>query len=135
MENGKNCMNNWVGFVVLGVIVTGGMLGVSPRPAFSNENRCVEIHEACSKAKLPIESVRKNGDRYDVILRANASPAQQTEADAIKARILNTKPAGPCKVTTVEDALVVLRFEPNNATAHALVKKRYEKLKKQSQGK
>jgi len=44
-------------------------------------------------------------------------------------RVLATEAPGQTSVTTLQDALVVLRFEPNNKQANDLVRARYAALR------
>lgn len=90
-------------------------------------DRVVEIHEACSKAGLPVESVRFVDGRYEVVMRAGAE-GRRGDAEAIRDQVL-AKPKAVIVVDNVPDALVVLRFEPNNASANAVLRARYEQLK------
>ncbi len=90
-------------------------------------DRVAEIHEACSKAGIPVESVRFADGRYEVVMRAGAE-GRRAEADAVKDQVL-AKPKAVIVVDNVNDALVVLRFEPSNASANAVLRARYEQLK------
>lgn len=91
-------------------------------------DRVAEIHEACSAAGIPVESVRFNEGKYEVVMRAGAD-GRRAEAEAVMGQVL-AKAKAVIVVDNVADALVVLRFEPNNASANAVVRARYEQLKK-----
>jgi len=89
--------------------------------------RVSEIHEACVKAGIPVESVRFNEGKYEIVMPAGAEN-RRGDAEAVKEQILS-RPRPVVVVDNLNDALVVLQFEPGNASARALVQSRYQELK------
>jgi len=92
------------------------------------ESRCVEIHEELLKADVPVVVVRQMGDKYEVVLEPNCSDQMRQLAEQIRDRVLSSEPP-VIEVSNLQDALVVLRFEPHNESALQLVKARYEALR------
>ena len=93
-----------------------------------------EIHDEIAAKGFPVETVRSNGGRVEVVLRDGATPAQRAQADALVASILDRpeRPElGPAQPVTIEDALVVLACEPDHEGARAILRARYESLKEQ----
>lgn len=91
--------------------------------------RCAEIHDAIAGAGIPIESVRLHDDgRYELILAQSSTPSQWVEAERIKASLIGERSV--IVVDNVQDALVVLRYEPDNASANRVLRERYEALKR-----
>jgi hypothetical protein len=87
-----------------------------------------EIHDTIAAHGIPIQSVRLQGDTYELVLGPNCSAVQAAEAEQIKTTIL-ADAGHPIVVDNVTDALVVLRYEPENASANGLVRQRYLALK------
>lgn len=113
--------------LALGVAVAGGVR-VHAQGQELPGDRVAEIHEACEKAGIPVESVRFDQGKYEVVMRAGAD-GRRAEAEAVMGQVL-ARPKAVIVVDNVADALVVLRFEPNNASANAVLRARYEQLKK-----
>lgn len=93
-------------------------------------SRAAEILEAVVADGIPVESVRQIGDRYEIVLPP-ASAGQLSRAEQIRDQVL-ARPLITIVVDNLQDALVVLRFEPNNASANALVRARYAELRRQA---
>lgn len=90
-------------------------------------SRAAEIHKACEKGGVKVKTVRQDAQgNYSVVCATGGS---QAEADVIMRRVLATEPPGQTSVTTVQDALVVIRFEPNNKRANELLEARYDQLR------
>jgi len=113
--------------LALGVGVVTWAVGVSAQGQELPGDRVAEIHEACSRAGLPVESVRFADGKYEVVMRAGAE-TRRNEAEAVMGQVLS-KPKAVIVVDNVSDALVVLRFEPGNASAQSVLRARYEQLK------
>jgi hypothetical protein len=86
-----------------------------------------EIHDELAKAGVPVVTVRQEGDEYQVVLPPDCDPALVQRCEEIKARVLARKPP-VVVVDNLQDALVVLRFEPENESALRLVRERYQEL-------
>ncbi len=128
--NHKISSSLWVR-ALLGLALSGGLASWAARVHAQEQalpgDRVAEIHDACSKAGLPVQSVRFNEGRYEVVMAAGAE-GRRADAEAIKDQVLS-RPKAVIVVDNVADALVVVRFEPNNASANAVLRARYEQLK------
>lgn len=120
----------WAG-AALALAVLGVFGGTSLR-AQGEDSRCVEIHDALAKAKIPVDTVRLRDGEYELVLGPTCSEAQRLEAIRIRDELLAT-PIRPVVVDNVQDALVVLRFEPRNESALRVVEERYATLKARAQ--
>ncbi|MDC3379199.1 hypothetical protein OAX78_02850 [Planctomycetota bacterium] len=91
-----------------------------------------QIHDEVAAAGILVISVRNpSGDTCEVILAEGASAGQQAQADAIATRVIaQERGRRPIVVDNLSDALVVLRFEPDNVSAQELVRTRYQELKR-----
>lgn len=124
--------NRFSGFLVavlsLSLLGTWGFGQEAPQtPPPPAQSRAGEIHRACEKEGLKVVSVRQDAKgRYTVDC---ADPSDHDKALAITQRVLGTEPPGQTPVTTLQDALVVIRFEPTNIRANQLLLKRYEELR------
>ncbi len=120
-------MKRWrsvLAFVFVCVAV-GGLRAQEP---IAPSNRCGELHEALQERGLPVSSVRYTEGQYDVILHPAATAAQRAEAEHLKADLLSRPPAA-IVVDNLQDALVVIRFEPGNPSANRVLRDRYKQLK------
>lgn len=91
-----------------------------------------ELNEARREAGLTLSTVVY--DRAGKRWRIECDPsekAQQAMADDLCAQVCAEASKGPLTIepATIEDALVVLRFETNNTAALALVRARYAELR------
>jgi len=104
--------------------------GVVPASDREQGRRCARIHEALIARGIPLRTVRCRSDgTIDVILRADASPEQIAEADRVKAEVLDAPLRAVGQVNNLQDALVVLQFEPANEDARRIVRERYDQLR------
>jgi len=99
-----------------------------PLVSAAPESRCSEIHEELARAGIPVEVVRQEHQEYVIVYSPGCSDDMKLEGDAIMKRILEAEPI-VIVVSNLQDALVVLRFEPHNESALQLVKERYEALR------
>lgn len=90
--------------------------------------RVGEIHTAIAAAGIPLDTVRYTSGRYELVFKLEATSAQRADGQRICDE-LRANPTPRIVVDNVQDALVVLRFEPNNASALQIVGARYEQLK------
>lgn len=95
--------------------------------------RSREIHEAIAARGIPIASVRCRDGRFELALGPACTAAQRAEAEALRDAIAARAPT-TITVTSLEDALVVLRFEPCNDSANQVVRARYQQLRAAAQG-
>ena len=111
-------------------LVLLGVLGALPvlRAQDPHRSRCGEIHEAIAGKGIPITSIRCSDGQYEVVPGPNCSAGQLAEAQQIMNEILSAKPV-VIVVDTVQDALVVLQFEPMNESARKVLRQRYDELK------
>jgi len=115
-------------FAVVGItLVSTWGFGQESPPVPPSPSRAGEIHEACEAEGLSIVSVcRTSADSYSIQCAPGTSDQAAT---AVMQRVLATEAPGQTSVTTLQDALVVLRFEPNNKQANDLVRARYAALR------
>ena len=122
--------------VLASLLVVGALAGLAGAQEvdpddFSHPVRC-ELNAARMEAGLVRSTVVY--DRRAKAWRIETDPSErlrQAEADALCAAVCAEAALGPLVVdpATVEDALVVLRFEPGHAKAQQLVRARYESLR------
>src|SRR5690606_17551163 len=93
--------------------------------------RCGEIHDAIAARGIPIVSVRCRDGQYELVPGPSCSAGQLAEAQQIMNEILSAKPA-VIVVDNIQDALVVLQFEPGNESARRVLRQRYDELKAQA---
>lgn len=89
-----------------------------------------DVHVAVTRAGIPVRGVQFVDGRYEFVFPESCSAVQRIEAQEICERVVNS-PRMTVAVDNVTDALVVLRFEPHNAAALAVVRQRYFELKAQ----
>lgn len=124
----------WVAFALVGVLVAGAAVTPSraqDREAFELGRRACEVHDAIVAKGIPLSTVRVAEGRFELVFPESCGGAQRAEAQ----RICDELAAAPkvvIEVRTLEDALVVLRFEPENRSANALVRARYDALREQA---
>jgi hypothetical protein len=117
---------------LLGVLTMSGTMSLQAQEApIPDAERTMEIHEAITERGIPVDTVRFDNGQIEVVLSPTCSAAQRLEAEAIRDELLS-KPRPRIVVDNLTDALVVLRFEPDNASAQALVRARYDELKRQA---
>lgn len=103
-------------------------------PVQPQQNRALEILEEIQKAQLPVPAVRTDAAGNYTLEFPEGCPAQaMAQAEAIKRRVLAEQPA-TIVVDNLQDALVVLYHEPQNASAREVVRKRYDELRAQARG-
>ena len=90
-------------------------------------DRSAEILSACKKKGL--KDLRTVGRTGKTDYRVECAASDQGAAQQVVAEVLATPAPGQTPVRTLQDALVVLRFEPRNTKANELVRKRYEELR------
>lgn len=88
---------------------------------------CGAIHEEIAARGIPVASVRFADGKYELMFGPECSAGQKAEAEQIMARVLAARPV-TLVVDNLQDALVVLQFDPQNASARKLVKERYDAL-------
>lgn len=122
------------------VLAAVGVLGTTatlraedPLADLAEARKTGEIHEAIRAKGIPLALVRCEGGKFELVFEETCSPAQQAEAEAIKSSIL-AGPAVKLVVDNVQDALVVIQFEPQNESAVNVLKKRYAELKAAAKG-
>src|SRR5687768_8243508 len=86
--------------------------------------RVGEIHTAIEAAGIPLDSVRYTSGRYELVFKPEATAVQRADGQRICAEVC-ANPTPTIVVDNLQDALVVLRFEPRNASALQLVSDRY----------
>jgi hypothetical protein len=116
-------------------ILTASLLGVwvcrAQDPAAETPPVPVgDVHGAIIGAGIPVRSVHFVGGRYEFVFPDGCPAAHRVEAEQICERVSNS-PKMTVAVDNVTDALVVLRFEPHNPAALAVIRKRYFELKAQ----
>jgi hypothetical protein len=87
-----------------------------------------DVHVAITGAGIPVRHVQFVGGRYELVFAENCSDADRAAAYEISARVAGS-PRTTVAVDNIADALVVLRFEPHNPAALAVVRERYFQLK------
>lgn len=92
-------------------------------PPARTESRGEEILRACAQAGLKVRGVSFKGGEY----RLACDEADQARATAIMREVL-TKPKQSPKVRTLQDALTVIQFEPENAEARKRIREHYDAL-------
>lgn len=115
---------------LLGGVLLGLDLSRAQDPPIDGE-RVAAVRAALDRAFIPVESVDYAGGRYRILFRSDASDGQRNEAQVICDALCQEVDSG-VSVGTLEDALVVLRYEPFNQSARELVRARYEALKRQA---
>lgn len=95
--------------------------------------RCAEVHEAITARGITITSVRCQDGRYEIVPGPSCSAAQLAEAREIMEQVLRES-ASELVVDNLQDALVVIQFEPDNASARRVLKRRYDELKAATRG-
>jgi len=81
------------------------------------------LYEEAVKAGLPVLSTRTDASVHSIQLRKGATKEEQDAASALAASYVPPAPKAPGSVV---DALVVLSFEPGNATALGLLRAHYK---------
>lgn len=114
--------------LLLSLLLGASILRAQDAAVAERSARSVEIHEAIAARGIPIVSVRCRDGRYELVLGPACTEAQRLEAQALRDTIAAQVPPA-IAVTSVEDALVVLRFEPMNPGANRIVRERYEQLR------
>lgn len=89
-----------------------------------------DVQVAITGAGIPVRYVQFLEGRYELVFPEGCSAAHRAEAEQICERVSNS-PNMTVAVDNVTDALVVLRFEPHNPAALAVIRQRYFELKAQ----
>jgi hypothetical protein len=105
-------------------------LGKTQAQDVATMRRGAEIHVAVKAAGIAVDTVEWRGGRYEVVL-SPGSQGRQAEADRIREEVL-ARVDRPVVPQTLQDALVVLQFEPTNESARRLVRERYDQLRGQT---
>lgn len=91
-------------------------------------SRAFEIRKECEVAGIPVVAVvRKGQDTYQVLCKKGSSPQAQTQAEAVKARVL-ARPPLELKPRTALEALAVLRHHPGHPEATRLLEAEYDRV-------
>lgn len=107
-----------------------------PDPALVNERRrqVGEIGRRVAQQRIPLSKlVIEESGNVVVEFRPEATPGQRAETSRICDEVMASTGSEPVEVDNLVDALVVLRFEPKNASALEIVRARYDELRNQAQ--
>tara|TARA_B100000965_G_scaffold379862_1_gene375953 strand:+ start:2047 stop:2433 length:387 start_codon:yes stop_codon:yes gene_type:complete len=115
-----------LGACLSSLLISPWVLGQDLNPTRPQQTRVGEIHEACQRAGISVRTVRQKRDgTYEI----DCPEGDHARACQIMEQVLATPAPGQTPVSTLQDALVVIRFEPRNRKANELLRKRYDELR------
>lgn len=117
-----------VGALVVTVAVTLSFSALRAQEPAVQSSRCGEAHEAMAEANLHVATVRQKADGAYEVVMCEGFESERGEAERILRECL-ANPPRRTQARTVEEALVILHFEPDNVSAQQLLRSRYEEVR------